>query len=239
VTGWRNRIGIGVLTKVFTPELVVRVVERAGVRERRERTLSAPVVYYLLAMVPFFQSGCSEVWNKLVAGLNWAHRFRPRMLLACSRAGLRLATSAADGMCLDRPTPLRTPPSSATQATTQAAAHSRRSGSRARECGTRAVLGAELPPPATGEALLRQLLARLRPGDLLLADRNYLCHGLLADVLAAGVHVLWRAKSDVELPVLKSWPTARTGRGSPIRTRPRTSAVRARHQVASPASQCR
>jgi hypothetical protein len=66
------------------------------------------------------------------------------------------------------------------------------------ECGTRAVLGAALSPLATGEqALLRQLLARLSPGDLLLADRNFLSHGLLTDVLAAGVHVLWRAKSDV------------------------------------------
>ena len=36
------------------------------------------VVYYLLAMVLFFQSGYGEVWNKLVAGLDWARRFRVR-----------------------------------------------------------------------------------------------------------------------------------------------------------------
>ena len=64
-----------------------------------------------------------------------------------------------------------------------------------------------LSPLATGEQpLARQLLARLQPGDLLLADRNFLSHGLLADVLAAGVHVLWRAKSDVDLPVLEVLP---------------------------------
>ena len=75
------------------------------------------------------------------------------------------------------------------------------------ECGTRAVLGAATSPLATGEQpLARQLLPRLRPGDLLLADRNFLSHGLLADVLAAGVHVLWRAKSDVDLPVLQVLP---------------------------------
>ena len=68
-----DRIGIGVLAKVFTPELVDRVVEQAGVREQRTRTLPARVVvYYLLAMVLFFQSGYGEVWNKLVAGLDWA-----------------------------------------------------------------------------------------------------------------------------------------------------------------------
>jgi hypothetical protein len=47
-----------VLAKVFPPELVDRVVDEAGVREQRTRTLSARVVvYYLLAMVLFFQSG--------------------------------------------------------------------------------------------------------------------------------------------------------------------------------------
>ena len=68
-----DRIGIGVLARVFPPELVDRVVDEAGARERRTRTLpSRVVVYYLLAMVLFFQSGYGEVWNKLVAGLDWA-----------------------------------------------------------------------------------------------------------------------------------------------------------------------
>src|ERR1039457_5189864 len=77
-----GRIGIGVLAAVFTPELVDRVVEQAGVREQRTRTLPARVVvYYLLAMVLFFQSGYGEVWNRLVAGLDWARRFRERLEL--------------------------------------------------------------------------------------------------------------------------------------------------------------
>jgi hypothetical protein len=74
-------VGIGVLAKVFPPELVDRVVDEAGVREQRKRTLPARVVvYYLLAMVLFFQSGYGEVWNKLVAGLDWARRFEVRLL---------------------------------------------------------------------------------------------------------------------------------------------------------------
>src|SRR5260370_18254403 len=77
-----DRIGIGVLAKVFPPELVDRVVDDAGVREQRRRTLPARVVvYYVLAMVLFFQSSYGEVWNKLVAGLDWARRFRARMLV--------------------------------------------------------------------------------------------------------------------------------------------------------------
>ena len=63
------RIGIGVLAKVFPLELVDRVVGEAGVREQRKRALPARVVVYLLlAMVLFFQSGYGEVWNKLVQG---------------------------------------------------------------------------------------------------------------------------------------------------------------------------
>ena len=57
-----DRIGIGVLAKVFTPELADRVLEQSGVREQRTRTLPARVVvYYLLAMVLFFQSGSFRV----------------------------------------------------------------------------------------------------------------------------------------------------------------------------------
>jgi hypothetical protein len=240
-----DRIGIGVLTRVFTPDLVDRVIDETGVREQRKRTLPARVVvYYLLAMVLFFQSGYGEVWNKLVAGLDWARRFRARMTLGMQPtpaaitlarqrlgwqvmaalleevagpqagedqqtalvSGLRLV--AADGMCLDLPD------------TRENAAEFGYPGNdagrgpfpqirvvAAGECGTRAVLGAELSPLATGEqALARRLLARLAAGDLLLADRNFLSHGLLEDVLAAGVHVLWRAKSDVDLPVLEVLP---------------------------------
>src|ERR1019366_2147021 len=119
-----DRVGIGVLAKVFPPELVDRVVEQAGVREQRTGTLPARVVvYYLLAMVLFFNSSYTEVWNKLVAGLDWARRFRVRLSLGMQPtaaavtyarqrlggqeqerafvSGMRLV--AVDGMCLDLP----------------------------------------------------------------------------------------------------------------------------------------
>ena len=240
-----DRIGIGILAKVFPPELVDRVVDEAGVREQRTRTLPARVVvYYLLAMVLFFQSGYGEVWNKLVAGLDWARRFRARVslgmqpspaavTLARKRLGWQVMAAlleavagplageeqdralvagmrvvAVDGMCLDLPD---------NEENGAEFGYPGNDGGRGpfpqirvvglAECGTRAVLGAATSPLATGEQpLARQLLPKLRPGDLLLADRNFLSHGLLADVLAAGVHVLWRAKSDVDLPVLQVLP---------------------------------
>jgi hypothetical protein len=240
-----DRIGIGVLTGVFTPELVDRVIDEMGVRERRVRTLPARVVvYYLLAMVLFFQSGYSEVWNKLVAGLEWARRFQARVALGMQptpaaitlarqrlgwavmerlleetagplagpgqpgafTSGMRLV--AADGMCLDLPDT----PENGAEFGYPGNGAGRGPFPQARvvglgECGTRAVLGAVLSPLATGEqALLRGLLGKLRPGDLLAADRNFLSHALLAEMLAAGVHVLWRAKSDVDLPVAEVLP---------------------------------
>jgi len=236
-----DRIGIGVLAKVFPPELVDRVVNEASVREQRTRTLPARVmVYYLLAMVLFFQSGYGEVWNKLVAGLEWAKRFGERLALGMQPtpaaityarqrlgwqvmqrlleevagplagedsgpafvSGMRLV--AVDGMCLDLPD------------TGENAAEFGYPGNGERrgpfpqirvvalgECGTRAVLGAATSGLATGEQpLTRQLLGKLSPGDLLLADRNFLSHGLVKDVLDRSIHILWRAKSDISLPVL-------------------------------------
>ena len=72
------------------------------------------------------------------------------------------------------------------------------------ECGTRGVLGATTSGLATGEQpVTRKLLGKLSPGDLLLADRNFLSHGLLKDVLDRKIHALWRAKNDISLPVLE------------------------------------
>ncbi len=238
-----DRIGVGVLAKVFPSELVDRVVSEAGVREQRKRALPARVVvYYLLAMVLFFQSGYGEVWNKLVAGLDWAKRFRERLSLGMQPtpaaityarqrlgwqvmerlleevagplageesdsafiSGMRLV--AVDGMCLDLPD------SGENAAEFGYPGNGERRGPFPQirvvalgECGTRAVLAAVTSGLSTGEQpLTRQLLGKLSPGDLLLADRNFLSHGLLKDVLDRGVHVLWRAKSDISLPVLNA-----------------------------------
>ena len=240
-----DRIGIGVLAKVFPPDLVDRVVDEAGVREQRKRTLPARVVVYLLlAMVLFFQSGYGDVWDKLVRGLEWARQFRVRAALGMQPspaavtqarqrlgwpvmarlleavagplageeqetawvAGMRL--TALDGLCLDVP------------ATEENGAEFGYPGNGAGpgpfpqvrvvglgECGTRAVLGAELSPLSAGEQpLALKLLGRLAPGDLVLADRNFLSHALLGAFTGAGAHVLWRAKGDMDLPVLEVLP---------------------------------
>jgi hypothetical protein len=66
-------ISIGVLTRVFPPELVDRVVAEAGRTEVRQRLLPARVVvYYVLGLALFSQASYEEVMRELVEGLSWA-----------------------------------------------------------------------------------------------------------------------------------------------------------------------
>jgi hypothetical protein len=72
-----DHISIGVLTRVFPPELVDLVVAEAGRRERRQRLLPARVVvYYVLAMALFADSSYEEVMRQLVEGLAWDSGWR-------------------------------------------------------------------------------------------------------------------------------------------------------------------
>jgi len=72
-----DRIAIGVLTATFPPELVDRVVDQTGRRERRQRLLPARVVvYFTLAMCVFSQVGYEEVARLLTHGLAWAKSWR-------------------------------------------------------------------------------------------------------------------------------------------------------------------
>ena len=65
-----DHISIGVLTRVFPPELVDAVVAEAGRGERRSRLLPARVVvYYVLAMALFSDASYEEVMRQLVEGL--------------------------------------------------------------------------------------------------------------------------------------------------------------------------
>jgi hypothetical protein len=236
-----SRVAIGVLTRVFSPELVDGVVAGAKVGEQRFRKLPARlVVYFTLAMILFFQSNYSLVWVKLVGGLDWAKTFRDRVEAGMSPspaaitkargrlgwqvmadlldrvagplagqddgwayvAGLRLV--AVDGMTVDVP-----------DNPTNEAEFGRPGGGSGpgafpqvrvvalAECGSRALMGARCAGITTGEqALTAQLMGLLGSGMLLVADRNFLSHKTLKDTLATGAHALFRAKSDIDLPVL-------------------------------------
>jgi hypothetical protein len=71
--GWLpDRISVGVLARVFTPELVDAAVEEAGAREQRVRLLTARLmVYFTLALWLFRGRNCGygQVMTKLADGL--------------------------------------------------------------------------------------------------------------------------------------------------------------------------
>ena len=67
-----DHISIGVLTRVFPPDLVDQVVAEAGRTEQRHRLLPARVVvYYVLGLALFSQCAYEEVMRMLVEGLSW------------------------------------------------------------------------------------------------------------------------------------------------------------------------
>lgn len=70
----------------------------------------------------------------------------------------------------------------------------------AAESGTGALIGASIGPYTVGEqTLARDLLSACDSSMLVLADRNFLSHALLRDMLATGAHILWRASASFRL----------------------------------------
>jgi len=64
------------------------------------------------------------------------------------------------------------------------------------ECGTHAMFDAVIGAYTSSElALSTELIGRLQPGMLLLADRNFYSHSLWGKAIATGADLLWRAKT--------------------------------------------
>jgi hypothetical protein len=75
------------------------------------------------------------------------------------------------------------------------------------ESGTRALLAAAYGPSGTGEQTLAEdLLPALRPGMLVLADRNFASWKLWRAAAATGAHLCWRMSAAFRLPVLQVLP---------------------------------
>ena len=120
--------------------------------------------------------------------------------------GLRLM--AIDGTVFDVPD------------TTENAAHFGRPGSgrgdsafpQARvvalaECGTHAIVAAEIGPCTTGETTLaRKLFSSLEEGMLLLVDRGFSGYELWGEAAATRAALCWRTKSNAVLPVVTVLP---------------------------------
>lgn len=75
------------------------------------------------------------------------------------------------------------------------------------ECGTHAIVAAELDSWRTYErALTERLLPQFRPDMLVMADRGFFSYDLWTHAAATGATLLWRVAASVQLPVLAQLP---------------------------------
>jgi hypothetical protein len=75
------------------------------------------------------------------------------------------------------------------------------------ECGTHAFLAAEVDAYTVGEkTLANRLYPRLNPDELLTADRNFYSFGAWAAAADSGAALLWRAPTQLGLPVAQALP---------------------------------
>jgi hypothetical protein len=75
------------------------------------------------------------------------------------------------------------------------------------ECGTHAIIAAEIGPCTTGQTTLaRKLFPRLEEGMLLIVDRGFCRYDLWQSAAAGGAQLCWRTKSNAVLPATKLLP---------------------------------
>ena len=90
-------VSVGVLTRVFAPDLVDEVIAQAGRTEVRHRSLPARVMaYFSIGMALYSQGSYEDVYAQLTDGLSWASRWQesysPPSKSAISQARVRLGS---------------------------------------------------------------------------------------------------------------------------------------------------
>jgi transposase IS4-like protein/DDE family transposase len=225
---------LGELTQIVSPDLVDAALKNTRAVQHRVRVLpSRVVVYLLLAAALFAEMGYRQVWARLIAGLDSVSVPTPgssalsqalrRVGVAPLRELFTLLRGPAVGaarwqgllVCAIDGTSMFVPNSPA-----NAAAFGRQSGRPDAEsgypmlrmrtvvaCGTRTVIDAVFGPYRVGETTYApQLLGCLRPGMLLLADRNFAATTLIEQIASAHAHLLIRCKDGRALPPIKALP---------------------------------
>ncbi|KUL35693.1 transposase [Actinoplanes awajinensis subsp. mycoplanecinus] len=202
-----------------------------AVQQRIRLLPARVVVYHLLAACLFAEQGYLQVWHRLTAGLRTMalttpsasalRQARQRLGVAPMRAlfdllrgpAVTTATTAVtwrgllvcaiDGTMIS----VADSPANLTAVTKQRCHHGTGGYPTIRllalvACGTRHVIDAVFGPAGTGETGYAPHLARsLRPGMLLLADRNFAAAAVLQGFAAAGADLLVRCKSGRRLPI--------------------------------------
>ncbi|MGW1163837.1 IS4 family transposase [Streptomyces sp. NPDC002513] len=206
------------------------------VQSRLRDLPSRVVVYLLLAACLFPEVGYPGVWRKLtgalagpplaaptasalaqarrrigVAPLKWLFDLLKGPVASPQALGARwrgLLVVALDGTIMTVPDS----PAVLTRFTKQAGNHGGTGYPQLRlltlvACGTRTLIDAVFGPTTMGETTYApRLLPSLRPGMILLADRNFGAQRLLADIASTGAEVLVRLKNGRRMPVLARFP---------------------------------
>lgn len=226
-------VSVGVLTRVFPPDLVDEVIAQAGRTEQRHRTLPARVMaYFSIGMALYSEGSYEDVLAQLTDGLSWASGGTERYVLpsksAIFQARVRLGSEpvaglfarvarpiggddtpgvwlagrrlvAIDGTCLevaDTPENAEYFGRPGVNKGEQAAFPMARVVALA-ECGTHAIFAARVGTYRESEtALTEPLLADLRPGMLLTADRGFFSYALWRKASGTGADLLWRVRTD-------------------------------------------
>lgn len=111
-SGWRkpttdrrlsDLVSVGLLTRVFPPDLVDEVIADAGRRQQRSRVLPARVVaYFTIAMALNADGSYEDVFADLVDGLSWASGWEDEYpcpsASAISQARARLGAGAVEAL---------------------------------------------------------------------------------------------------------------------------------------------
>jgi hypothetical protein len=228
---------LGELTQIVPFEMVDEVLASTRRVQVRVRDLpSRVVVYLLLAASLFAELGYLQVWARLVAGLDGLpvaaptssalSQARRRVGVEPLRALFGLLAGPPAGaarwrgllLCAIDGTTMFTPNSDQNAAFygRQPAGPNGDSGYPMLRllavvaCGTRTVIDAVFGPPDLGETTYApRLFGCLKPGMLLLADRNFAAKQLIEAIAATGAGLLIRCKTNRRLPA-----TAHCGDGS-------------------------
>lgn len=221
---------LGELTHVVSVDLVDAAISAAGATQQRLRRLpSRVVVYVLLAGVLFADVGYRQVLTRLVAGAGATMRVPGSSALsqAFRRIGVKplaelfeLVRGPAAGssrwrgllVCAIDGTTLFVPDTAA-----NATAFGRQTGRPGTpagypmlrlltivECGSRTVIDAVFGSFRAGETTYApRLLHKLKPGMVLLGDRNFASAALMEQIAGTGAHLLIRCKTARRLQVIE------------------------------------
>ncbi len=160
-----------------TPLELVKLPSKSAIFQARERLGAEPV-----------KALFDRVARPLAGGSTPGSWLAGRRLVAIDGTTLDVADSVANDEFFGRPGVNKGERSAFPQARLVALA----------ECGTHAIFDAELGPYTTSElALSKDLVDRLEPGMVLLADRGFTGFALWKQASATGADLLWRAKNNV------------------------------------------